>query len=322
MYKISAQNVLTDSDALEYYLNPTGFINKNVNFTGKILNLIPPTADTLGLQMHQAGDLNRNTLVTYTTPMQLLKDDCIRVFGISEPLMKYQNVFGVELSAAAIKANSIERIDCSDSIEPAIDTVNVNQTKVSNNIIITLYKIEFSDRNTRAYLSVENVDRSEDVSFYDFNARAFQEKTQFIAINSYDVNYPKIESVIPPGILEEGVVLFEPLDPTKDKAQFRFEASKGFENTKFLFDVFLSSLKKYDPNTDNITALINAGDKFRNIGELFEAIKYYDKALTIDGNNTDALIGKASSLLHLGDSKGSYKLYNKATTVDPNVFVN
>ncbi len=232
------QDILTDTDAPVYYSNPPEHIDKNVNFTGKILTLLPPSSGTLGLQMYQAGDTNRNTIVVYATPMQLSKDDYVRVTGITQPVTEYQNIFGAILSAAAINADSIKNIDCSESIEPARKIVNVEQTHKNNNVLITLHKVEFSDKNTRAYITVENIGKTDDIIFYDSDSRAIQGKTQFTTTNSYDVNYPRIESTIPAGIEENGVVLFEPLDPAEAANQFRFEVrDASYDNLGFTFDV-------------------------------------------------------------------------------------
>lgn len=65
--------------------------------------------------------------------------------------------------------------------------------------------------------------------------------------------------------------MFEPLDYSKDKAQFRFEASNGFENKKFLFDVNLI-LDYYNKilstNPDNVTALIGKGYELSSLDNL------------------------------------------------------
>lgn len=101
--------VLTDSDALVYYSNPSGYIDKKVIFTGKILMLLPPSSGTFGLQMYQTGDTSRNTIVAYSTPIQFSKDECVRVIGVTQSVTEYQNMFGAILSAAAIEAESIKK---------------------------------------------------------------------------------------------------------------------------------------------------------------------------------------------------------------------
>ncbi len=352
-------NALTDSDALTYYSNPSSYVDHNVNFTGKILKLIQPELGTMGLQMYQAGDTSRNTIVTYTTPIQLSKNDCVRVVGISQPISEYQNMFGANVSAASIRAENIKRIDCSESIEPAIKIVDVDQTQEQNNIRITLHKIEFSDKNTRGYLTIENKDISEDVTFSEYNSRAIQGKTQFITTNSFDVNYPRIESVIPPGIEESGVVLFEPLDPTQNEMKFRFEANKGMDQSRFTFNVS-THLDYYDRILDkepnNVDVLYNKGLYLGYIGNITEAVETIDKALKIDPrndtissakefiiytsdnsskiidyydrildkepNNVEVILNKGEALNALGNYSEAIERYDQALKIDPNnVFV-
>jgi hypothetical protein len=114
----------------------------------------------------------------------------------------------------------------------------VEQTQEDNGIVVTLHKVEFSDENTRAYLTIENTDPTEEVNFYRFNSKAVQGTTQFETTYSFDVDYPEIGSDIPPGIQESGVIIFEPLDPSAGQTEFRFEANKGFtEDSEFVFNV-------------------------------------------------------------------------------------
>lgn len=101
--------------------------------------------------------------------------------------------------------------------------------------------MEFSNENTRVYLTVENTDPTEEVNFYTFNSKAIQGRTQFGTTYSFDVDYPEIDSDIPPGIQENGVVIFEPLNPSASQTEFRFEANKGFtEDSEFVFNVGIS----------------------------------------------------------------------------------
>jgi hypothetical protein len=63
-----------------------------------------------------------------------------------------------------------------------------------------LHKVEFSDKNTRAYLTVENLNGKTGISFYDFDSKAIQGNRQFATAYSFDVTYPAIKSDIPPRI--------------------------------------------------------------------------------------------------------------------------
>jgi Flp pilus assembly protein TadD len=320
---VSAQDdTLTDSDSLVYYSNPSAYIDKKVNLTGKILSLLPPSSGTLGLQMYQAGDTNRNTIVVYSTPMQFSTNECVRVIGVTQPITEYQNIFGARLSAAAIEAESIKKIECSESIEPAIKTIFVNQTQEKNVINITLDKVEFSEKNTRVYLTVENTGGSDDVSFFTFNSRAIQDKTQFTTTQSYDVDYPNIESTIPPGVIERGVVLFEPMDLNGSDVKFRFEfGGPSYTPIQFIFDVIISPVEYYNNllSTANDTeTLFTIGGSLFDLGNYKEAITAYDKILFLDPNDTYALNNKGSALLNLENYTGAIEYFDKVLAIDPN----
>jgi hypothetical protein len=119
-----------------------------------------------------------------------------------------------------------------------VKTVSLEKTQIKGGIQVVLHKVEFSDKNTRVYLPVENLNQKASIGFYDFNSIALQGKKQFSTTYSYDVDYPKIKSDIPSGIEENGVVLFDPLDyKTQRSAKFQFEATRldTYANFNFIF---------------------------------------------------------------------------------------
>jgi hypothetical protein len=63
-------------------------------------------------------------------------------------------------------------------------------------------------------------------SAVQFTAKAYQGNKQFPTTYSFNPDYEEIESEIPMGIREDGVVTFEPLDPSMP-SEFRFTAEKG-----------------------------------------------------------------------------------------------
>jgi hypothetical protein len=233
--------VITDTNATELYSNPDLLFNSKVDITGQIFNFPPSgVTGTRALQMYQAGNNDRNTIVTYSisSPPQLSEDDSVRVVGNNGGSIEFSNMFGATIEGVLVNADLVEKVDCASIINPASKVITVEQTQEDNGIIVTLHRVEFSDENTRVYLTVENTDPTEEVNFYTFNAKAIQGRTQFGTTYSFDVDYPEIDSDIPPGIRENGVVIFEPLDPTASQTEFRFEANKGFtEDSEFVFNV-------------------------------------------------------------------------------------
>jgi hypothetical protein len=69
---------------------------------------------------------------------------------------------------------------------------------------------------------------------------------QYSTAYSFDVDYPEIKSDIPPGIQENGVVLFDPLNYSADNsktksARFQFEATRrdNYATVEFIFPVII-----------------------------------------------------------------------------------
>jgi hypothetical protein len=328
---LSQKSFLTDADAPRYYSNPNGFVNNLVDFKGKVFTFPESGIDGVyALQMYQGGDRDRNTIVFYASPIQLSIDDCVRVIGASQQETSYKNMFGASRSASTINADSVAKIDCSGAINPSENVVVVEKTQKYGGMQVTLHKVEFSEKNTRVYLTVGNNDPSEDVTFYDSNAKAIQGNTQFATIYSFEPTYPKIEPAIPPGAAGNGVVLFEPLDSTLCGAQFVFVARKGINDIKFTFDVaFLSascaiseSIKDADKalviNSTDINTLISHGYALSGSGKPSEAIRYYDKALEVNSTDMGALKSKGGDLLRLGNYTEAVKVSDRILEIKLN----
>jgi hypothetical protein len=235
---------VTDANFADFHLNPDNYIDSDVSITGKIFNLIPSSGNTGSIQIHQGGDSSRNTIISYEVSQQVgpfSTDDCVRVVGTSRGSYQYTNAFGGEISAPLIDASSINKIECAEVISPAQKLINVEQSQTKSGIKVTLHKLEFSDKNTRAYLTIENNNKNTEISFYDFNSKAIQGNRQFETTTDYDVDYPKIQSDIPAGIVEDGVILFEPLSVDKGNMKLQFETSKNYQDVNFVFNIDLSA---------------------------------------------------------------------------------
>jgi hypothetical protein len=157
----------------------------------------------------------------------------VRIIGTTLNTIEYKTLFGGNLTALPIKAQSINKIDCMFVYEPPKKTIVVEKTQEKQGIRMTLHKVEFSDKNTRTYLTVENLNNTggNDLNFRDSESIAVQGKTQFgTATGSSSVNYKNIKTTIPSSIVENGVVLFEPLNYTYPTAEFRFKAGIGYGN--------------------------------------------------------------------------------------------
>ena len=227
--------IITDSNFDNLYANPGAYVNSQANITAKVFN-IPSFefGNYKTLQVYQGGHSDTNVLVSYNyTNSRFSSDDCVRIIGTTGNTIEYRTLLGGNLTALPIKAQSVEKIDCMFVYEPPKKTIMVEKTQEKQGIRMTLHKVEFSDKNTRAYLTVENLNKTSDndLNFRDYESIAIQGKTQFgTTSGSMDVNYKKIKTTIPSGIEEKGVVLFEPLNYTPPTAEFRFKAGIDYGN--------------------------------------------------------------------------------------------
>ena len=136
---------------------------------------------------------------------------------------------------------SIEKIE-TGSTNSVNKIIIVRQRKTIGNIMVTLHKLEFAYSYTAAIIAIENMNNDgTDVHFYLDEFRAFQSKRQ-VSITSKGPFYKEMQTTIPPGIEEYGVVKFEPLEYTEEQTRFQFKIhkQKSTEYYNFLFDVNIS----------------------------------------------------------------------------------
>ncbi len=99
---------------------------------------------------------------------------------------------------------------------------------------------QFSSIFFSAYLTVENLNGKAGIKFYDFDSKAIQGNRQFSTTYSYDVDYPSIKSDIPPRIVENGVVLFDPVNyKIASPVKFQFQITRGdtYSNYDFFYTI-------------------------------------------------------------------------------------
>ncbi len=220
------------------FANPDNYKDSTIDVTGKVANF----PEVGMLQMYIEGAVRHDAVVHYNASFVFVEDDCVKVTGKVEDQFYGTNAFSATRIVPSISARTIDKIDCTQAINPALKTVVLEKTQMKGGIKVVFHKVEFSDKNTRVYLTVDNLNQN--IGFYDFNAKALQGKKQYSTTYSYDVTYPQIKSDIPPGIEENGVVLFDPLDyKIQRSAKFQFEATRQDTYASFNF-VFLVSIPK------------------------------------------------------------------------------
>ena len=120
---------------------------------------------------------------------------------------EFSNLIGMPTSSMIVMVSSIEPSNYIDVVAPTTKEVTVDKTQEQYGYAITVDKVEFSDIETRIYLTVENNGAGE-FSLYDFNCVITQGNTQFETQSNYSADYDEIPSDLRPGMVSSGIITF------------------------------------------------------------------------------------------------------------------
>lgn len=232
---------LTKEEFQQMYSDPDKFKGKAVDFYAKIFT--DPEKDDKGTYIQawlNPKDSSNNVLIRIAdSKLDVKRDDIIHVVGTVEKKFEGKNAFGATITAPVITASKIEKTDYTTAFDPALKTVTLDKEINQNGYVIKISKVEFSKEETRVYLSVTN-NAKEKFSFYKYEANAVQGSKQLKLKDNYQEKLPDIKTEILPGVKEEGVLSFEPMDINGDNVKIILEGSSQNYEIKiepYSFDV-------------------------------------------------------------------------------------
>jgi hypothetical protein len=158
----------TNSNFAMVSAKPSSYPGSTVDVTGEVSSFPEPGL----LQIYIGGDFNTNAVVHYNDTFVFTEKDCVKVTGLIEEEFTGTNLFQATLILPSISAKTIDKVDCSQGLDPAVKSVTLEKTQTKGGIKVTFHKVDFSDKNTKVYLTVQNVNQKASISFYDFNAKA------------------------------------------------------------------------------------------------------------------------------------------------------
>ena len=113
-------------------------------------------------------------------------------------------------------SEEIEEEDREEQLEYLLHSISIDSRKAVEGPAVTVHGVNFYDDRTEVFLKIENETESE-VSLYPTQCYAIRDKKQARC------HYPiYINSTIPRGVVEEGSLNFEPIDPRKGNVMFYF----------------------------------------------------------------------------------------------------
>lgn len=227
---------LTKDEFEQMYSNPDNFKGKTVDFYATVFTT--PEKDDKGTYLQAWADKehSKNTLITVADPkLDVKQDDIIHVVGTVEKKYEGKNAFGAKITAPVITASKVEKSDYATAFDPAVKKIDLNKEINQNGFIVKINKVELGKEETRVYLTITNSAKDK-FNFYTFNGNAVQGTKQFKPKDNYEAKYPKLNSEILPGVTEEGVMCFEPMDPNGENIKIILEGSS--DNYKIKIDPY------------------------------------------------------------------------------------
>lgn len=240
----------TNSNFKKVLTEPDKYTGKWVKLSGRISQ--DPFEYENGLSM--VFDLNQGEKFDFTQRVWLLttlhpdlkEDDCLIIDGKISGSGKSTNAFGAEFDLPIINLEKWQKISCLDAQYPANTILEINQSKIKGNIKVTLDKIELASSHTRAFVRVENLGTSCDAEIPYSGSLIIQNKKQFKedVFNFLGPTIDRLENSIPPGVEENGVLIFDPISVNpltmKISVEERISSDCGWLNQQkydFVFDI-------------------------------------------------------------------------------------
>lgn len=137
-----------------------------------------------------------------------------------------------------IELQKWQKIECMNVLFPSYKTVMVNKAKIIDGVEVSIEKIEFTPWHTRMYVSVENKANPHNLSISSF-VRITQDGVEYLDDPSSVglMDYDRIESELPLGVKERGVILFESIKPKSLDVQISIHDEITYEDTPFRFNL-------------------------------------------------------------------------------------
>lgn len=225
--------------------NPESYKDSEVKISGEVFNILSKSQlpwgykDFNAFQMYQGkySSDRPNILVVYNPDVFKISNNsiCVEVHGIFKGAMEAENVLSNVIMLYLIKATEIKEKDCLSVLYPPEKTISKPIVKGEDNVKLTISKIEFTNEHTRIYLRIEN-NRETEISFRKYNSYLVQNKRKYDETSHpFNIKVEEPDIDIPAGLITEGWIFFEPVNPDKsftihlELADFETFLSKKWE---------------------------------------------------------------------------------------------
>lgn len=221
------------------YTSTAKYKGMNIKITGQVFNIISSDSDGVQFQIHRDVENNdQNTLIYYPkTDKTIKEDDFVSIDGYIYDDYTYTNAYGGTLSAPCIVAYTVKKKQYKDVVRPTLKEVELNKSIKKYGVNIIIDKVEFAEKETRIYVTIEN-NSGYEFNLYKYSAKIVQNSSQYEYESNYDADYAEIQTEILSGVTTSGVLTF----PAISQDSFKLILSCSSDNYSwhlrdFTFDI-------------------------------------------------------------------------------------
>ena len=191
------------------YTVPENYKNHYVEIVGRVFTTPGYADNCVTFQMYADIENSENNTIVYVFDknFEVKQNDYVRIVGKVGETFEGENAFGGTVSCPTVTAKEYAVISYQDALAPALKTVEVNQTQTQLGYSVTIQKIEYAEKETRAYIKVDN-QGTDKFSVYTFNSILTQNGKQYEEQDNWDADYPEVQTDLLVGNSSEGVIVF------------------------------------------------------------------------------------------------------------------
>lgn len=245
--KFDEKNAIEMSEVLDY-INTSNYkeaAGKSVMFSG-----IPMGREIFSDNTHSYYGVMLD-IETYSDQLFIkvdketkIKDGDVVVKGVflaESDIAKLSNGMVQQEGILVVEAVELEVTDYMNAFAPTLKEIEINETQEQLGYKVTFEKIEFAEKETRLYVSVEN-DTDKTLSVYNYDYTMVAGRRNYDGeYGRYPADYPEIPTELHAGTDGEGIVVFEAVDLEKLEnisivMEGPFENSFELEFKDFVFE--------------------------------------------------------------------------------------
>lgn len=213
---------LEDSQIQQLFTDPEQFKGKYAKLSGVLLANPETDSDgSMALQIfYDTQNYDQNFIVyTDNADASLKSGDYVKVDGKVRGKFTGQNAMGAEISIPAIENASVTKSTYMDVVAPTTATLEPNVSSEQHGITASVDKVEYSDLETRVYMTVKN-DSSDNVSLDVYGIKLIMDGQQIAqdnnSVSSFNGNYAELNYDIAAGASSSGILVFPAIEQKKD----------------------------------------------------------------------------------------------------------